>query len=72
MGGQASKNFYKRFSGGIEVRYAETPLSDCEQTRRNKIIAEAFYVLLKDVLGREPTHEEFLGLKKIEIKKRKQ
>lgn len=59
----------ERFPNGIQVNYAKEPLSPSEQEYRNKCLREALFQLLKAVLGREPTQDEFFGRVKIVIPK---
>jgi hypothetical protein len=61
MGERATKQFNKRFKAGIEIRFAESPLSPAEQEYRNKCLREAISAILKGLLGREPSHEELTG-----------
>jgi len=69
MGERATKQFNKRFKAGIEIRFAESPLSPAEQEYRNKCLREAISAILKGLLGREPSHEEITGQVDISLNK---
>jgi len=71
MGQRANKKFEKRFKGGIEIHFADQPLSPCEQEYRNACLRKAITEIFKAMLGREPTQEELLGLTKLEPQKRR-
>ena len=59
-------NFRKRFGDRIEMRYLEYPLEPTEQKIRNTRLREAYKLMLTEILKREPTKKELLGLLAIE------
>ena len=61
MGKRAKKQFEKRFKRGIEIRFAETPVSPSEEEYRNKCLREAITEVFTGLLGRKPTDEEISG-----------
>ena len=62
-----TKNFYKRFGDRIKVVYLDKPLEPTEQKIRNAKIRVAFTLMLSEILKREPTQEELLGITKINL-----
>ena len=60
-----TKNFYKRFGDRIKVVYLDKPLEPTEQKIRNAKLREAYKLMLTEILKREPTQEELLGIVKI-------
>jgi len=60
-----TENFHKRFKGGIRVVYQDKPLEPTEQKIRSARLLMAFALVLSEVLKREPTQEELLGITKI-------
>ena len=71
MGERATRQFEKRFKGGIEINFVDQPLSPCEQEYRNGCLHKAILEIFKAILGREPTQDELVGLTKIEPKRRR-
>lgn len=71
MGQRANKKFGDRFKGGIEIHFADQPLSPSEQEYRNSCLRKAVTEIFKAILGREPTQDELAGLTKIEAKRRR-
>ncbi len=61
MGKRAKKQFEKRFKRGIEIRFAETPVSPSEEEYRNKCLRKATTEVFTGLLGRKPTDDELLG-----------
>lgn len=60
-----SDNFHKRFGGRIEMVFLDKPLEPTDQKIRNLKILKAYTLLLTEILKREPTEEELLGIVKI-------
>jgi len=60
-----TKNFYKRFGNRIKVVYLDKPLEPTEQKIRNAKLRDAYKLMLTEILKREPTQEELLGIVKI-------
>ena len=60
-----TKNFYKRFGDRIKVVYLDKPLEPTEQKIRNAKLREVYKLMLTEILKREPTQEELLGIVKI-------
>ena len=71
MGRRISDNFKKRFGDPprIEVKFAKGKLSPSEQAYQDKRLATAYVDILRNLLGREPTHKEILG--KLDISNRR-
>ena len=58
-------NFHKRFGDRIEMVFLDKPLEPTEQKIRDVKILKAYTLLLTEILKREPTPEELLGIVKI-------
>ena len=70
MGGRSvSDNFKKRFGdpARIEIKFAKDKLSPSEEAYRDEKTTAAYVDVLRNLLGREPTHEEIIG--KVDISK---
>ncbi len=58
-------NFRKRFGDRITTRYLDKPLEPTEQKIRNAKLREAYKLMLTEILKREPTEKELLGIVRI-------
>lgn len=58
-------NFRKRFGDRFEMKYLDKPLEPTEQKIRNAKLREAYKLMLTEILKREPTEKELLGIVKI-------
>lgn len=69
MGRSVSDNFKKRFGdpARIEIKLAKDKLSPSDKAYRNKKTAAAYVDVIRNLLSREPTHEEIIG--KVDISK---
>ena len=65
MSKRIDDNFRKRFGDRIEIKYLDKPLEPTEQKIRNAKILTAYTLMLSEILKREPTQEELLGIVKI-------
>jgi hypothetical protein len=71
MGGRSTKDNFKRRFGDparIKIEYAKDKISPSEDEYRSEQISKAYAGVLKGILGREPTQDEILGIKNIQIK----
>ena len=67
MNRSSQQNFQKRFGDKIEVVYCTKPIDVEERRFSNERLALAVKALLTDVLKRQPTPEELLGIEPIVI-----
>ena len=65
MSKRIDDNFRKRFGDRIEIKYLDKPLEPTEQKIRNAKFREAYKLMLTEILKREPTEKELLGIVKI-------
>ena len=70
MGRSISDNFKKRFGDPerIEIKFETGKLSPSDEAYRDEKTAAAYVDILRNLLGREPTHEEIVG--KVDISKK--
>ena len=66
MGGRPKVNrFEKRFGNRIDVEYEKKPGSLVEQKRLSEELTRAIRQVMTDLLKREPTEAELLGIEPI-------
>jgi len=65
----SKKNFQKRFGDRIEVVYADKPVDVEERRFSNERLCQAIKAVMTDVLKREPTLQELLGIDQIIVSK---
>jgi len=70
MGRSVADNFKKRFGNPerIEIKFEAEKLSNAEEFLRNEAMATAYIDILRNLLEREPTHDESIG--KVDIAKK--
>ena len=61
----SKNNFQKRFGDRIEVVYANKPVDVEERRFSNERLCQAIKAVMADVLKREPTPQELLGIDSI-------
>ncbi|MFA6216397.1 MAG: hypothetical protein WDL87_01925 [Candidatus Omnitrophota bacterium] len=66
MGRTAQQNFYRRFGNPPRITVKFTDIdSEPDRDYRYQKIFEAWVVMLRSLLGREPTEPEIFGMKDI-------
>ena len=70
MGRSISDNFKKRFGDPerIKIKFETGKLSPSDEAYRDEKTAAAYVDILRNLLGRKPTHEEIVG--KVDISKK--
>lgn len=71
MSQKIAGNFKKRFGDRINLVYADKPSSASERQMQNSKICKAITSVISGILGREPTHNEILGIDDIFLKKKR-
>lgn len=69
MNHSSEKKFQKRFGEEIEVVYSTKPVDVEERRFSNERLSQAIKAVMTDVLKREPTPQELLGVDQIIISK---
>jgi hypothetical protein len=62
------RNFQRRFGDTFEVVYSTKPVDVEERRFSNERLSQAIKAVMADVLKREPTPREFLGVDQIIVK----